>query len=685
MKSGCRASGRWIFLWAFVAPGLALDAGHAVRAQTLDEARDLHRQGLLDEALAAYRQVAEVIEPTDPAGAAIARNNACVVLLGLGEPDAAVEQCRRALDLRRHAGDDRRLARTLNNFGLALQYTGRFEESRSSFLEALEINEVRDDFEAQAVNLANLGLVDTSAGRYERALRYYDQVNRLAAEHRDEPWAEEQIWTARINRGVVLERLGAFDEALSLYRDLIDGADRPEPGRRAALLANRGVVLRNLGDPVSALEDFDAAVQLYRSVGDRAGLSNALLNRGLVLHLHLGDLQSAEKSFRADLELASAGGDRLEEIQDLFFLGRLLLDLGRLDEAEEAFHRCQRIADESGVAEGRWPALEGLGRVQRARGALEAALGHFREALDVIEIQRELLSSPGRRSGYFGDKRPVYEATVEALAELHASDPGREWAAEAFAVVQRAKARELLDVVGPGQIAARPLGADAVRGLLGSDLLLEYFVAETRLYLWVVWEGGLELSDLGSSEAILDEVAELEQALSRSLELDPHVVENLSKVLLRGSEIAREKDSVTRIAPDGRLHLLPFEILRPAGAGNKRLVELGAVGYLPSGSVLATLDRPAREASYALVGFGAPTGSREVRDRRFRIEPLPGAERELPWPRPSRRVPALCTSRHTRWLQRLRAEERRWCWRPRRMTTGCCFRTKSPGWIFPWP
>lgn len=609
-------------------------------SQTLDEADALQAEGRLPEAVRAYRAAAEAVVLADPETAATARNNACVLLTQLGDFRAALTECEAALRLRRAVGDPLKIARTLNNTGLCLHYLGSYDDAESRFREALEVNRLRGDAESQVINLSNLGLVATSEGRYNRALERYAAAADLAARHASEPWAESQIHVARINQGVVLEKLGAYREALGLYREVLAHADGLDPRRRASLRVNAGVVYRNLGDPVSALDDFREAIRIYEAEGDKAGLSNAWLNIGLVHHLNLKQPPAAEEAYRTALRLAEESGDRSEEIQDLFYLGRLLLEQKRLDEAGRAFSRCLDDARRSGSAEGRWSALDGLGRIAAARGQEERAVELLEQAMDEIETVRGTLRRGSLRALFFGEKRPVYAAAIELLARLDARKPGAGHAERALAVVQRAKVRELLDALGGPGTGAGPLGADQLRAKVGDGLLLEYFLADGEnrdLYLWVVRGDGVELADLGPARPILDDATAVHAALARSQEPDPARLARLSRTLLGPAGEIREGE--VRISPDGALRYLPFELLPVAGTP---LVERAATSYLPSGSALGWLRQLDEYApAYTLAGFGAPEISKKSPDQsrggsaagdlaaRYRLPPLPGAVREL--------------------------------------------------------
>lgn len=639
-----------------VVPAAAPAAG-----QSLDEARELYFAGRTAEAVAVFQAVAAGAEAGgDPETAGIARNNACVLLGGLGEHAAALPECRAAVRLRRADGEPRGLARSLNNLGLAQQNLGEYADSARRFSEALALNRELGDAEGQAVNLGNLGATATLAGRYGEAIDYHREAAALAAAHAGKPWADAQRRLATLNEGVVLEHLGAFREALELYRRLLaegDGAgdgtgegtgDGMEPGHRAALEINAGVIYRNLGDPVTALGFFRRAAETYERLGDASGLANAFLNSALARQLNLDRPRAAEADFRRALELARGAGDRPQEIEALFYLGRLLFDRGRLDEAEEAFARCLAAAEAAGSAEGRWSAREGLGRVAEARGELRGALDHLLAAAGEIEQVRAGLAGGVLRGGFFGAQRPVYAAAVRVLAELHRREPAAGHDERALEVVERAKSRELLAALGPSGHPAAPLAAGELRRWAGDEPVLEYFAGEDELYLWVIRGDGIRLLELGAVQPASEAVARVHAALARRQPPPADDLAALWAALVAPAGELPTDGGRLRIAADGRLRYLPFEILAaPAG---EPLVERATVSYLPSASALAVLSRrspPARRESgesgggrrpaRVLAGFGAPElpppGAGpvplELLISRFALGPLPAAAGEL--------------------------------------------------------
>lgn len=613
----------FVFLAAVVSP---------LAGQELDRAIALHEAGKLREALQAYREIAAAAA-VEPDAAAAALNNACVLQQDLGDFRAALPDCEQALRLRRAGGDPVAIAETLNNLGLALEALGRTDEAARQYSEALALNRQMGEAEAEAINLGNLAALALQKGRYSDAMRLYTKAGDLAARHRDQPWAATQREIARINQGVVLEKVGAYRQALDLYKGLLSGREEGrslDARRRAALLVNAGVLYRNLGDPVSAVAAFREAVASYRSLGDTAGLSNAHLNLGIALHLNLGRPKAAEEDFREALRLAEESGDAREEVQDLFYLGRLLLAQGRLAEAGAIFRRCLAGAIESGSAEGRWSAREGLGRIAAARGDLPGALAHLSRALDEIESVRAGLERTGWRAGYFGDKRSVYAAAVDVLWRIEVLRPGEGFDGRALEVSQRAKARDLLDALG--ESPASPASAAERMARAGNDTLLEYFFGEERLYRWTIRRSSLRMADLGPKRPILGAVAGVHRALARGSAPEGPAIARLSRILLGGAVSAAEER--LWMAPDGLLHYLPFEILEHPAAPGRLLVDRVAVSYLPSTSAMPArrAAKGRRPAPLRLAGFGAPRSSASASPLalpRFEPLPLPATRREL--------------------------------------------------------
>ncbi|MBZ0113087.1 MAG: tetratricopeptide repeat protein, partial [Thermoanaerobaculia bacterium] len=619
----CRA---WL-----LASGL-LCVASSLLGQTLDEARALQRAGDSQAAAEAYRTAAIQLTAEDPAAAAIAHNNRCVVLEGLGELEAARAACEQALSLRRDLDDPLRLARTLNNFGLVLTPLGDLPAAEAAYREALTINVTLDEIESQVINQSNLGILLEQSGRYGESLTILQHAIDLTEQHREEPWALWRQQIAKINQSVVFERLGAYQEAL----ELLDSLD-PEfldNGSRASRLLNRGVMLRNLGDPQRALAAFESAVRAFEELGDQPAAANAWINRGRASG-DLGDLIGAATSLNTARELAAEAGDLDEEIEALIRLGFLHTEAKAPPSARTAFAQVLEIAHRVDAAEGRWAAQFGLGALAEADGELAGALSHYEAALAEIENARSGVQDAALRSGYLVDKRPVYAAAIRVLATMENANPGA-GASRAFDWVQRAKARELLESLGREQSAGlSPQNAQQLAPRLGAGgVLVELFVGPESVWAFRLKAGAatdqpaLDLWRVGATEVLNAQVEAVHRA-SRQGEVSPEASE-LGRVLL-GPLVQQTTPASLILAPDRFFHNLPFQVLPWPDDSQRLLLEVMPVGELPSGSALGRSIPAVTAHAPRLVAFGAPTLTGiEAPDLNLTsLPPLAGAAREV--------------------------------------------------------
>lgn len=594
-----------------------------------------------------------MLPATLPAETSIAgaERNVCERLNDSGRYSEALPHCRSAAEAQRaetaagaSADDGGTLGRALTSLGLALEMTGDRRAAEASYLEALDRHRAFKLPQLEALVLSNLAALAIGGGDYRAALDWLGQeetVARRALSAGTAEWPDAELDYVRINRGVALEQLGAYAEALAELRPLASaafasGSGSTDNAETGALAVNLAVLYRNLGDPRRALALLDRARAAYQHLGDRSALANVHLNRALVQQ-NLRAPQEAATELAQALALALATGDRGEELRIRCAQGDLLLQARNFAAAREAFTLALTTAEASDAAAGRWAAEAGLGRVARAAGDPDAALAHLHAAIAGIEHVGAELESSALRGGLLADQRAVYAAAVDLLAEraLATSGPGREAATlDALALAEQAKARELLDALGGD--AALPLSPAEIRALtprLGATLV--YFFGERRLWRWQSSGGDWSLVDAGAAAAVPRLVQRTHRRLADAEAAEPDALAELARQLLPADLPA---GSELRIVPDGRLFYLPFELL-PAPGGGGMLIDRIAVSYVPSLSVFARLRAPAATDRWRLAaladpalgngaGAGNPTSFAGLLARRFGLSALPGAERE---------------------------------------------------------
>lgn len=409
----------------------------------------------------------------------------------------------------------------------------------------------------------------------------------------------------------------AFSEALTAFRS-IDTTTMSAEGA-ATVRNNTGAAYRNLGDPVRALREFDLTAELI-SDADPAAVSNLWLNRALVLHLNLRDLTAAQNAYAKALAFAETSGGGSEQLTALYYLARLHFDRSNNEQAGALFQQALQLAVDTGALEGQWSALEGLARIALQQQRPDAAYAHLDTAMDIIESTRAGLNEGRLRLDFFGSQRSVYALAVEAAWQRLEKTGDAAYSEAAFRVSQRSKARELLTSLS----ASDSIPIDRLTPA-PNELLLEYFFGDQNLYLWLLGDSGLITRQLGPAQAIRDAVAEAHDDLQRhgrSNQLD-----RLSAALLAPVAAMLGDHDRLRIAPDGILFHLPFELLRVNG---NSLLDNHVVSYTPSASVNSTTtSRIAADRKWVFAGFGAVDSGAHASAARYALPALPAAEDEL--------------------------------------------------------
>lgn len=191
------------------------------------------------------------------------------------------------------------------------------------------------------------------------------------------------------DRGVALERLGRFAEALASYERAVE----LDPGD-AVPCFNRGNALLALGRVDEALEHYDKAILLAPNH------VNAHINRGsALLRLHRYDEALAAYTRAAAVK---------PDCADAFYnQGVALMDLGRQDEAIDRFD--QAIALQPRHAD----AFTNRGNAFKTLGRLEEALASYTQAIALVDdniLARFNKAEVAMSLGDFAEGWPLYES-----------------------------------------------------------------------------------------------------------------------------------------------------------------------------------------------------------------------------------------------------------------------------------
>lgn len=371
---------------------------------------------------------------------------------------------------------------------------GDLEAAEASLRSALEIRrKVSGESLQVADSLLELGRLERDRQRPGAAERYLSEA--LALHQRLAPGSSA---TARnqVLLGMVAKARGELGASREFYRQALEIYRRIAPVSlgAAGCLTNTATLSVRLRDLEAAHADFEEARQIFETVSPGgSGLTTSLHGLGRVA-MERGDVDSAEGYFQTALERYEPGGPSFARA--LNNLGDVAFRRGDLRLAQERYGRVRQILEAEEPASLDLAAvLQNLGTVAQEQGELEVAADYFRQALDIEQrlapgsaAEADTLASLAvlaRRQGRLDEAADDFLRSLEALEDqvgkLGSSpaitgvfraghgdgyrqavevllDLGR--GAEAFAVLERSRARVFLDLV-----AERDLDLDVPAGL----------------------------------------------------------------------------------------------------------------------------------------------------------------------------------------------------------------------------
>lgn len=237
---------------------------------------------------------------------------------------------------------------------------------------------------AEGAACHKMGYVCYALGRYEDAIRYYEQDVALAQKLGN----ELNSMRAHCNLGLAYKQAGNFESALRHQETFLRLASANTEGQFKAL--------GNIGDLYLDEDRYEDAVDLFQRQMGLAEQSQTMPLLALA-HSNLGaayersgDLTRAGRHYQRELELCRSLEDFQGECRALGHVGSVQLGLGHLEAAFRLFDSELARAHQLHVkAAASWrlraTACGHLGQVKAAAGELEAAVGFLQQQLAILE------------------------------------------------------------------------------------------------------------------------------------------------------------------------------------------------------------------------------------------------------------------------------------------------------------
>jgi len=390
------------------------------------------------EALQAWRNLADRKGETD-------------TLLAMGavnyylDRPRALENFNQALVVARATGDRWSEELILENLGEAVGAMGDMDRALEALAQSLAIARELKDSRWEHLSLYAIAQSYMGLGEAQLALDYNNQLLKITRPEDNRTLLPHSLCKNYLLLGEPQSALEYCRQALSIWQ---------ASGKRlfeAATLSYIGSAYSLLGELRQELEYYNQALNIFREVADAQGEASMLKDIGAV-YLLQGDQQKALEYFNQAQALFHAIPNPQAEAITLCLTGQVYWSLGINEKALEYFNQAlsklRSLKDQPNEA----AALLGIARTERDLGQLTEARREIETALGIVESLSAKVTSLDLRASYLSTKREYYEFYVDLLMLLDARQPNAGYAAQAFQVSERARARSLVESLAEARI-----------------------------------------------------------------------------------------------------------------------------------------------------------------------------------------------------------------------------------------
>lgn len=211
----------------------------------------------------------------------------------LGQFKRAVKHYERALDIAQMLNERRYEGLWLGYLGDAYHFLGQLGLSMKFHREALAVVSELGNLKDQGYCLGQLGLTYNGLGAFEKAIEFYEQalaISRHTGNIQDEGRLLGYIGRTYRNIGQIMPAKESHEHALIIAHRLNDRQ------REEVHLGGLADIYCDLGQVEFAIELYKQALDIARIIDDRRGVSYQLLELGRAL-LYIRSLDNAQKCF----------------------------------------------------------------------------------------------------------------------------------------------------------------------------------------------------------------------------------------------------------------------------------------------------------------------------------------------------------------------------------------------------
>ena len=313
------------------------------------------------------------------------------------------------------------------------------------------------------VALINVGNAHILMGDYASAERYLEEALSFA-QNKNNRTNPRRVTTIRVNLGVVYNQRKEHLAAVRVWRKAIAYKREHAPGSvgLANVLANLGAALRVLERHEEAEEALSEALAIQREqIPGSQDIGRTLYTMGQIAESR-GDLQRAERLYRETMAVMDANIPYAPDAAvSRRALAGLMIDQQRHEEARVLLDEAMTLTSLTNNPGQHASTLFQMGRLKIAQGDLNAARGHWQQAIDALEVQYDLLGGSALTLASFSQ---AYQPLYRGLAQLYI-DAGEY--SEAIRLLESYRNRALLERIDVNRLLRQSEIGEQLLGDLG--------------------------------------------------------------------------------------------------------------------------------------------------------------------------------------------------------------------------
>lgn len=323
-------------------------------------------------------------------------------------------------------------ANILTNLNEFRRAENRYYRAREQFAEANLTGAV-----AQVDH--NLGYLAFAQGEFQEALRYFARARSVFESQQ----SKIDVAYVDLYRAEIYLALNLWPEALAVAgtaRPIFDEALMQWEAGQLYLI--EAAVHRQFGHEDTSTVLLGRAHHIFTAENNLFWVAVTAANQG-ILSWQRGNLETARQLLTESVRTFIEVGAVSRAAQCHITLGQIALDAREYHRAEEHFQLALALVKATPLPAITYASHYGLGLIYQQHGSRSASIAEYKQAIAEIEQTQSTIGAEDYKMAFRRDKLAVYEALILLYLAQGDTDSLR----AAFDLVERAKARGLLDTI----------------------------------------------------------------------------------------------------------------------------------------------------------------------------------------------------------------------------------------------